>query len=155
MTVALAKRRKRNEQQHVTPEKGNNMSSANKTKKPPRRIHFLDYVEDINLPVALFAFLQIFDPNLLVLSLIHTVYLTLSSYFYVRTYITRIYFHYWCFFFFFFSLISLIADEPHHYHPACGHKGSSHLSPVHACFHKFISVPMARCTFETSHIYEL
>ena len=21
---------------------------------------------------------------------------------------------------------------PHHYHPACGHKGSSHLSPVHA-----------------------
>ena len=36
------------------------------------------------------------------------------------------------FFFFFFSLISLIADGPHHYHPACGHKGSSHLSPVHA-----------------------
>ena len=33
-------------------------------------------------------------------------------------------------------LISLIADGPHHYHPACGHKGSSHLSPVHAlqCF---------------------
>ena len=26
----------------------------------------------------------------------------------------------------------LIADGPHHYHPACGHKGSSHLSPVHA-----------------------
>ena len=37
------------------------------------------------------------------------------------------------FFFFFFSFISLIADGPHHYHPACGHKGSSHLSPVHAC----------------------
>ena len=36
------------------------------------------------------------------------------------------------FFFFFFSFISLIADGPHHYHPACGHKGSSHLSPVHA-----------------------
>ena len=36
------------------------------------------------------------------------------------------------FLFFFFSLISLIADGPHHYHPACGHKGSSHLSPVHA-----------------------
>ena len=35
-------------------------------------------------------------------------------------------------FFFFFSLISLIADGPHHYHPACSHKGSSHLSPVHA-----------------------
>ena len=34
--------------------------------------------------------------------------------------------------FLFFSFISLIADEPHHYHPACGHKGSSHLSPVHA-----------------------
>ena len=25
------------------------------------------------------------------------------------------------FFFFFFSLISLIADRPHDYHPACGH----------------------------------
>ena len=35
-------------------------------------------------------------------------------------------------FFFYFSFISLIADGPHHYHPACGHKGSSHLSPVHA-----------------------
>ena len=35
-------------------------------------------------------------------------------------------------FFFFLSLISLIADGPHHYHPACGHKGSSHLFPVHA-----------------------
>ena len=34
--------------------------------------------------------------------------------------------------YFLFSLISLIADGPHHYHPACGHKGSSHLSPVHA-----------------------
>ena len=33
---------------------------------------------------------------------------------------------------FFFSLISLIADGPHQYHPACGHKGSSHLSPAHA-----------------------
>ena len=31
-----------------------------------------------------------------------------------------------------FRFISLIADGPHHYHPACGHKGSSHLSPVHA-----------------------
>ena len=36
------------------------------------------------------------------------------------------------FFLFFFSFIPLIADGPHHYHPACGHKGSSHLSPVHA-----------------------
>ena len=36
------------------------------------------------------------------------------------------------FYFFYFSFISLIADGPHHYHPACGHKGSSHLSPVHA-----------------------
>ena len=33
---------------------------------------------------------------------------------------------------FFFSFISLIADGPHHYHPACGHKGSSYISPVHA-----------------------
>ena len=36
------------------------------------------------------------------------------------------------FFLFSFSFISLIADEPHHYHPACGHKGSSPLSPAHA-----------------------
>ena len=35
-------------------------------------------------------------------------------------------------FYFIFYLISLIAEGPHHYHPACGHKGSSHLSPVHA-----------------------
>ena len=35
-------------------------------------------------------------------------------------------------FFFFFFFISLIADGPHHYHPACGHKESSDLSPVHA-----------------------
>ena len=39
--------------------------------------------------------------------------------------------YYWSSFFFFF-LISLIADGPHHYLPVCGHKGSSHLSPVHA-----------------------
>ena len=37
------------------------------------------------------------------------------------------------------SFISLIADGPHHYHPACGHKGSSHLSPVHA-LHFFIAM---------------
>ena len=36
---------------------------------------------------------------------------------------------FWTFFFFF---IPLIADGPHHYHPTCGHEGSSHLSPVHA-----------------------
>ena len=36
------------------------------------------------------------------------------------------------FFTFFTFLISLMTDGPHHYHPACGHKGSSHLSPVHA-----------------------
>ena len=42
-------------------------------------------------------------------------------------------------FFFFFSLISLIVDGPHHHHPACGHKGSSHLSPVHA-LHFFIAM---------------
>ena len=40
--------------------------------------------------------------------------------------------HFFFFFFSFFSFISLIVDGPHHYHPACGHKGSSHLSPVHA-----------------------
>ena len=44
--------------------------------------------------------------------------------------------------FLFSSLISLIPDGPHHYHPACGHKRSSHLSPVHAlqfsiAMHKF------------------
>ena len=37
----------------------------------------------------------------------------------------------------------LIADGPHHYHPACGHQGSSHLSPVHAL--QFLS----RCKFST------
>ena len=34
-------------------------------------------------------------------------------------------------FFYFFISSYLIADGPHHYHPVCGHKGSSHLSPVH------------------------
>ena len=37
-----------------------------------------------------------------------------------------------CLFFLLLSLILLIAGGPHHYHPACGHKESSHLSPVHA-----------------------
>ena len=46
------------------------------------------------------------------------------------------------FFFFLPSLISLIADGPHHYHPACGHKGSSHLSPVHA-----LQFVLSRCKF--------
>ena len=46
-------------------------------------------------------------------------------------------------FFSFFSLISLIADGPHHYHPACGHKGSSHLSPVHALRY------LSRCKLST------
>ena len=46
--------------------------------------------------------------------------------------------------FLFFVFISLIADGPHHYHPACGHKGSSHISPVHA-LHFFLS----RCKFST------
>ena len=40
-------------------------------------------------------------------------------------------FFFFSFFFFFFFHLT-IADGPHHYHPACGHKGSSHLSPVHA-----------------------
>ena len=43
-----------------------------------------------------------------------------------------------------FSLISLIADGPHHYHPACGHKGSSHLSPIHA-----LQFFLSRCKFST------
>ena len=42
-------------------------------------------------------------------------------------------------FFSFLFLISLIADGPHHGHPACGHKGSSHLSPVHT-FQLFIAM---------------
>ena len=51
-----------------------------------------------------------------------------------------------CYFFllFFFSFISLIADEPHHYHPACGHKASSHLSPVPA-----LQFFLSRCKFST------
>ena len=44
---------------------------------------------------------------------------------------------------FFSSLISLIADGPYHYHPACGYKGSSHLSLVHA-----LQI-LSRCKFST------
>ena len=47
-------------------------------------------------------------------------------------------------FFLFFSFISLIADGPHHYHSACGHKGSSNLSPVHA-----LQLFLSRCKFST------
>ena len=47
-------------------------------------------------------------------------------------------------FFFLFSFISLIADGPHHHHPACGHKVSSHLSPVHA-----LQFFLSRCKFST------
>ena len=48
------------------------------------------------------------------------------------------------FFFFFFFFISLIiADGPHHCHPACGHKGSSHLSRFTP--YNFLS----RCKFST------
>ena len=47
-------------------------------------------------------------------------------------------------FFFFFFFVSLIADGPHHYHPACGHKRSSHLSPVHA-----LQFFLSRCKFST------
>ena len=32
----------------------------------------------------------------------------------------------------YFFLSFFFFHGPHHYHPACGHKGSSHLSPVHA-----------------------
>ena len=48
------------------------------------------------------------------------------------------------YFFLFLSLVSLIADGPHYYHPACGHKGSSHLSPVHA-----LQFFLSRCKFST------
>ena len=47
------------------------------------------------------------------------------------------------FFFFSFFFISLIADGPHHYHPAFGHKGSSHLSRFTP--YNFLS----RCKFST------
>ena len=60
--------------------------------------------------------------------LIGTFYRAIYSYIlqYKRSYFTLLFFSS------FFSFISLTADGPHHYHPACGHKGSSHLSPVHA-----------------------
>ena len=67
------------------------------------------------------------------------------------------------FVFFFFSLISLIiADGPHHYHPACGHKGSCHLSPVHALqiFHRDASSALLQLvnqwlnfTYSRSHAF--
>ena len=62
-----------------------------------------------------------------------------------------------CFFF-----ISLIADGPHHYHPACGHKGSSHLSPIHAlhCFYRDASSALLQLvnqwlnfTYSRSHAF--
>ena len=42
----------------------------------------------------------------------------------------------------FFFFISLIADGPHHYNPACGHKGSSHLRFTPYNF-------LSRCKFST------
>ena len=48
----------------------------------------------------------------------------------------------------FFYLISLIADGPNYYHPACGHKGSSHLSPVHAL--QFIIAMQAQHSYNSS-----
>ena len=63
-------------------------------------------------------------------------------------------------FFLLFFLISLIADGPHHYHPACGHKGSSHLSPVHALQFVYRDASSALLqlvnqwlNFYTEHIY--
>ena len=47
-------------------------------------------------------------------------------------------------FFFFFFFISLIADGPRHYHPAYGHKGSSHLSPVEIVGCASIHAPIKR-----------
>ena len=66
------------------------------------------------------------------------------------------------FFFVLFSFISLIADGPHHYHPACGHKGSSHLSPVYAlqCFYRDASSALLQLvnrwlnfTYSRSHAF--
>ena len=60
------------------------------------------------------------------------------------------------------SLISLIADGPHHYHPACGHKGSSHMSPVHALhfFYRYASSAFLQLvnrwlhfTYSRSHVF--
>ena len=68
----------------------------------------------------------------------------------------------WYFFSFSFSFILLIADGPHHYHPACGHKGSSHLSPVHALhfFYRDASSALLQlvnqwlnCTYSRSHAF--
>ena len=42
--------------------------------------------------------------------------------------------------FLFFSFISLIADGPHHYHPACGHKGSFPISPRFTPYKFFIAM---------------
>ena len=47
-------------------------------------------------------------------------------------------------FFFFFFFISLIAGGAHYYHTSCGHKESSHLSPVHA-----LQFFLSRCKFST------
>ena len=52
-------------------------------------------------------------------------------------------------FFFFFSLISLIGEGPLHYHIACGHKGSSHLSPVHA-LQFFIAMQVQHSSYNSS-----
>ena len=65
-------------------------------------------------------------------------------------------------FLFSFYLISLIADGPHHYHPTCGHRGSSHLSRVHAlqCFYRDASLALLQFvnqwldfTYSRSHAF--
>ena len=49
--------------------------------------------------------------------------------------------------------ISLTADGPHYYHPACGHKGSSHLSPRFSRLTSFLTKNqsnfLSRCKFST------
>ena len=48
----------------------------------------------------------------------------------------------------FFFPISLIADGPQRCHPACGHNGSSHLSPVHAL--RFFIVMQVQHSYNSS-----
>ena len=46
--------------------------------------------------------------------------------------------------------MSLLADGPQHYHPACGHEGSSHLSPVRA-LRIFIAMQVRHSAYSSSN----
>ena len=67
-----------------------------------------------------------------------SIYLSIYVCMYVCMYLCIYLFMYLLFIYFYLFLISLIADGPQHYYPACGHKGSSHLSPF-----------LSRCKFST------